>query len=72
MTLEERLEQLEDRVSLLTAALYARDVAITGMLGQTLTQAKGFIDQYPDILKEIDESVGVKLGGHILSEFSAS
>ena len=72
MTIEERLQQLEDRVSLLTAALYARDVAITSMLDQALNQVKNFVAEYPDMLKEIDEAVGINLGGHILSELSAS
>jgi len=72
VTIEERLQQLEDRVSLLTAALYARDVAITSMLDQALNQVKNFVAEYPDMLKEIDEAVGINLGGHILSELSAS
>lgn len=54
---EDRIAALERRVLILTAQIAARDVAITQMLKESLAISTNFIQQYPDMLAEIDRRV---------------
>lgn len=54
---EDRISSLERQVLILTAKVGARDVAITQMLKESLSITTKFIQQYPEMLAEIDRQV---------------